>query len=331
MEVAALPGVPKAPTLPPMNGIEAAFGLKAPPSATRPLDVITQTPIVRTLASLVLVAVAAGGAVLLARYIMRGASGTAEAACANVTPGDTAASAKCRASLEGATNTRAIAGAVVLAVAGLAIIVALWVAGVPAGTLLAGAGVVTVVVGIGMQSLFESYVGGGRVLQGNMFAVGDMVTLSVSPAPYVDAVIHGRVHAFTLRTTTIERADGTHTFVDNARLALVHNHARDAMGGSGPIEAVVPPSASVSATLASTRDTVLESWKGHPDSPRGTPRVHLTTRGASTEPVLQLVLPQVTPGSTASMNHTHSGGAVEETVLAFLDAVRGAAPPTTNP
>lgn len=96
----------------------------------------------------------------------------------------------------------------------------LTVLGVPVGTLIAGAGVVGIALGLGAQGFVSDVVTGFFIILEGQFDVGDSVTLGA---------ITGTVTAVGLRTTIVKSADGTVNFIPNRNISVVSNLSRSQM------------------------------------------------------------------------------------------------------
>lgn len=92
--------------------------------------------------------------------------------------------------------------------------------GVPIGTLLAGAGIMSVALGLGAQGFVTDMVTGFFILLEQQFSVGDAVRIGT---------IEGTVHAVGLRTTQILGYDGTLHFIPNRNITIVSNLSRNDM------------------------------------------------------------------------------------------------------
>ncbi|MDN6968017.1 mechanosensitive ion channel [Oenococcus sp. UCMA 17063] len=90
--------------------------------------------------------------------------------------------------------------------------------GFPIGTLVASAGIVTVVVGLGAQSIIRDVISGFLILLEQQMEVGDNVIINND--------ISGRVTAFGLRITTIKDADGGLNYVTNSSITTINNQSR---------------------------------------------------------------------------------------------------------
>lgn len=89
--------------------------------------------------------------------------------------------------------------------------------GVPIGTLIAGAGILSIAVGLGAQSFVSDVVNGFFILLEQQFDVGDEVDLNN---------IHGKVVGIGMRTTRVLSSDGTVNFIPNRTITVVKNFSR---------------------------------------------------------------------------------------------------------
>lgn len=89
--------------------------------------------------------------------------------------------------------------------------------GVPVGTLVAGAGIVSIAIGLGAQGLVSDLINGLTILIEGQLRVGDQVTIQN---------IDGKVFAIGLRTIELHASDGTVHFIPNRSVALISNHSQ---------------------------------------------------------------------------------------------------------
>lgn len=94
------------------------------------------------------------------------------------------------------------------------------VLGVPVGTLIAGAGVVGIALGLGAQGFVSDVVTGIFIILEGQFDVGDAVRLGT---------ITGTITSVGLRTTIVKSADGTMNFIPNRNITIVSNMSRSEM------------------------------------------------------------------------------------------------------
>ncbi len=94
------------------------------------------------------------------------------------------------------------------------------VLGVPVGTLIAGAGVVGIALGLGAQGFVSDVVTGIFIILEGQFDVGDAVHLGT---------ISGTVTSVGLRTTIVKSTDGTVNYIPNRNITIVSNLSRSQM------------------------------------------------------------------------------------------------------
>ena len=92
--------------------------------------------------------------------------------------------------------------------------------GVPVSSLLAGAGLAGVALGLGAQGFLSDVVNGFFILLENQFEVGDSVEVEA---------ITGLVSTVGIRTTQIRGFDGTLHFIPNRNIKIVSNKSRGDM------------------------------------------------------------------------------------------------------
>ncbi|MCL2570321.1 MAG: mechanosensitive ion channel family protein [Firmicutes bacterium] len=86
--------------------------------------------------------------------------------------------------------------------------------GVPIGTLVAGAGVIGIIIGFGTQSLLADILSGVFIIFENSFQVGDIITFNN---------FRGEVEHIGIRTTKIKGVDGNVCVINNSELRVVIN------------------------------------------------------------------------------------------------------------
>ncbi len=96
--------------------------------------------------------------------------------------------------------------------------------GLPVSSLLAGAGIAGVAIGLGAQGFLSDLVNGFFILVERQFDVGDSVQLSNGPI-----VVTGSISSLGIRTTQVRDADGTLHFIPNRNILLVSNKSRGNM------------------------------------------------------------------------------------------------------
>ena len=92
--------------------------------------------------------------------------------------------------------------------------------GVPISSLLAGAGVAGVAIGLGAQGFLSDVVNGFFILLENQFDVGDIINVGA---------VSGTVTNVGIRTTQIHNFDGTLHFIPNRNITIVSNKSRSNM------------------------------------------------------------------------------------------------------
>lgn len=92
--------------------------------------------------------------------------------------------------------------------------------GVPVGTLIAGAGIFSIALGLGAQGFVADVVNGFFILMEQQIDVGDVVEINN---------IKGSVTSLGLRTTQITSSDGTLNFIPNRSITVVRNFSRNNM------------------------------------------------------------------------------------------------------
>ena len=89
--------------------------------------------------------------------------------------------------------------------------------GVPVGTLIAGAGIFSIALGLGAQGFVSDVVNGFFILLEEQLDVGDLVEINN---------IKGTVTAIGLRTTKLLSPDGTLNFIPNRSINIIKNFSR---------------------------------------------------------------------------------------------------------
>ncbi|MGY4790277.1 mechanosensitive ion channel family protein [Pediococcus pentosaceus] len=89
--------------------------------------------------------------------------------------------------------------------------------GIPVGTLLAGAGILSVAIGLGTQGIVSDVINGLTILIEGQLRVGDSVTIQS---------IDGTVVSIGLRTIELKALDGTLHYLPNRSISTISNHSR---------------------------------------------------------------------------------------------------------
>lgn len=100
----------------------------------------------------------------------------------------------------------------------------LLILGLPVSSLLAGAGIAGVAIGMGAQGFLSDLVNGFFILIERQFDVGDVVSLTNGLIK-----IDGTIVSVGIRTTQVRNADGTLHFIPNRNILVVSNKSRGDM------------------------------------------------------------------------------------------------------
>ncbi len=92
--------------------------------------------------------------------------------------------------------------------------------GLPVSSLLAGAGIAGVAIGLGAQGFLTDVVNGFFILLENQYDVGDSVVIGK---------VSGNVVSVGIRTTQVRASDGTLNFIPNRNITVVSNKSRGDM------------------------------------------------------------------------------------------------------
>lgn len=92
--------------------------------------------------------------------------------------------------------------------------------GIPVGTLVAGAGIASLAVGLGAKDLVSDLVNGLFILIEHQFDVGDHVVING---------YEGRIYSIGVRTTVIRDYNGIHHFIPNGNIQELSNLSREAV------------------------------------------------------------------------------------------------------
>lgn len=98
----------------------------------------------------------------------------------------------------------------------------LTVIGVPVGSLLAGAGIAGVAIGLGAQGFMNDIITGFFIILEQQMDVGDYIRLA-------NLSIEGTVTSIGLRTTQVKALDGTVHFIPNRNITTISNLSRSNM------------------------------------------------------------------------------------------------------
>ncbi|WP_125588103.1 mechanosensitive ion channel family protein [Companilactobacillus jidongensis] len=92
--------------------------------------------------------------------------------------------------------------------------------GIPVGTLIAGAGIFSLAIGLGAQGFVSDMVNGFFILLEQQISVGDYINVNG---------IEGTVTYVGIRTTQLKSVDGTLNFIPNRNITVVSNQSRNDM------------------------------------------------------------------------------------------------------
>jgi small conductance mechanosensitive channel len=145
--------------------------------------------------------------------------------------------------------------------------------GVPVSSLLAGAGLAGVALGLGAQGFLSDVVNGFFILLENQFEVGDAVEVGA---------VTGLVSTVGIRTTQIRGFDGTLHFIPNRNITIVSNKSRGDMRAQ--IDIPVYPSTDINKVTSIIQEVNRENIENYPQI-CGAPNII----GLSTTPSGQLV------------------------------------------
>ncbi|MGT2785469.1 mechanosensitive ion channel family protein [Streptococcus merionis] len=96
--------------------------------------------------------------------------------------------------------------------------------GLPVSSLLAGAGIAGVAIGLGAQGFLSDLVNGFFIMLEHQLDVGDFVTLTNGSIK-----LSGKVYSVGIRTTQVRDSDGTLHFIPNRNILVVSNQSRGDM------------------------------------------------------------------------------------------------------
>ncbi|KRK97251.1 small-conductance mechanosensitive channel [Secundilactobacillus odoratitofui DSM 19909 = JCM 15043] len=175
--------------------------------------------------------------------------------------------------------------------------------GVPVGTLIAGAGIFSLALGLGAQGFVSDIVTGAFILMEEQINVGDAVKIGT---------IEGTVSAIGIRTTQVISADGTLNFIPNRNITIVSNKSRHEMRALVQIP-IFPdsPIDEINNVIKNVNQTITSQFPAITQSP--------TNLGTVPLPDGKLVIQVVTftqPGEQSTVQH--------ELLSAYLKAISDA-------
>ncbi len=116
------------------------------------------------------------------------------------------------------TVTEMLAGLIKYLAVIVAVVWGLTILGVNTGTVLAGVGIIGLIVGFGAQSLIEDIITGAFIIFENQYSVGDIIVLDD---------VRGVVRSIGVRTTVIEDDGGNLKVVNNSDIRNFQNRSRE--------------------------------------------------------------------------------------------------------
>lgn len=116
--------------------------------------------------------------------------------------------------LRARTLSRVIKSVVSVIIAVIFIFMFLQSLGINISTLLAGAGIIGIAVGLGSRSLITDYLNGFFILVEDQFTIGDVIKIGN---------LEGTVEDFNLRHTTLRDVDGVVHFIPNGQIKIISN------------------------------------------------------------------------------------------------------------
>lgn len=119
--------------------------------------------------------------------------------------------------------------------------------GIPVGTLIAGAGIFSIALGLGAQGFVADVVNGFFILLEQQFDVDDEVKIGQ---------IRGRVSAVGLRTTQIIGRDGTLNFIPNRSIDIVTNYSRHNLAAN--VDVPLPTNADLAKVSQIIKQTTVK-------------------------------------------------------------------------
>jgi moderate conductance mechanosensitive channel len=155
--------------------------------------------------------------------------------------------------------TTAIISIIVWTVATLMILSTI---GVDVGPLIASAGIISVAIGFGSQSLVKDFMTGMFIIAENQYRVGDYIEIQN---------VKGTVKAITLRTTIITDDDGSVFHVPNGSIIVTGNHTMS--------------NNKVSIELSATTDTDIDKLRVIIDKTGKAQATHVAMKENITEPL----------------------------------------------
>lgn len=130
--------------------------------------------------------------------------------------------------------------------------------GIPVSTLLAGAGITGIAIGLGAQSFISDIVNGFFILLENQFDVGDSVKIGD---------ISGNIVSIGLRSTQIKGFDGTLYFLPNHTIEVISNYSRNEMRAN--VDLTLYPDTDLALINSIMQKVDEETIPNHPEIIKG--------------------------------------------------------------
>lgn len=140
--------------------------------------------------------------------------------------------------------------------------------GVPVSTLLAGAGITGIAIGLGAQSFISDIVNGFFILLENQFDAGESVKIGD---------VSGTIVSIGLRSTQIKGVDGTLYFLPNHTIDVISNYSRNEMRAS--IDLTLYPDTDLTLIHSILQKVDEETIPNHPEITKGPTYVGPTNKG----------------------------------------------------
>lgn len=96
------------------------------------------------------------------------------------------------------------------------------IVGVHTGSILAGAGIVGLIIGLGAQSIIKDVLNGILIISENQVSVGDYVTVTTLKGNTVEGV----VQSLSVRILTLQADDGSMVFIPSGNILHISNYSR---------------------------------------------------------------------------------------------------------
>jgi small conductance mechanosensitive channel len=181
-----------------------------------------------------------------------------------------------------------------LIIAFVLVFVVLHEAGVDTKALLATAGIVGLVVGLGAQPAIKSFIAGITYISTDQFSIGDFVAVDLEGSE----TVRGIVRDFSTQTTTLQNLAGGNIYIPNSNIKFIANYSQNHqrvqvdlhVSHKGDIDVVLHEIQALNAIMATAR--VLKGKVSRPPVLKGVTQngksSYTVTVSAITEPMSQL-------------------------------------------